>query len=287
MVAGSRSTPSSVVTIASVGASPLVSTWWTESSRSSGSMPSEKVRHACGSRSTSSTRWPSSASAAPIEATVVVLATPPFWLAIARTVVRRWLMSVPIMPDAPGRDWYPTCETATHVGDRTRHRPHGRHRPLVRPAARRARLRPGPGRPRRGAAGEDRRRAARGPRRGGRGAVRRPDRPGRPGPRRGPARRRRPPGRPAGQQRRLRAQGQVPRQRRRRRDRDARRPGHRRAPALPRRAQGDGRARPRRHHQRLQRGGVPAPRHLQRREGLGELVLGVGRQRVQATAASR
>src|SRR3954449_9051020 len=85
MVAGRRSTPSSVVTIASVGARPLVSTWWTESSRSSGSMPREKVRHACGSRSTSRTRWPSSARAAPSEATVVVLATPPFWLATART----------------------------------------------------------------------------------------------------------------------------------------------------------------------------------------------------------
>src|SRR3546814_14464497 len=50
-------------------------------------MPSEKVRHAWGSRSTSSTLWPSSARAAPSEATVVVLATPPFWLAIARVVV--------------------------------------------------------------------------------------------------------------------------------------------------------------------------------------------------------
>ncbi len=40
-----------------------------------------------------------------------------------------------------------------------------------------------------------------------------------------------PPGRPAGQQRRLRAQGALPRQLRRRRDRDARRPGHRGAAA--------------------------------------------------------
>jgi hypothetical protein len=65
-------------------------------------MPSEKVRHACGSRSTSSTDCPSSARAAPIDATVVVLATPPFWLAIARTVVRRWFID-PIMPDASGQ----------------------------------------------------------------------------------------------------------------------------------------------------------------------------------------
>ena len=41
-----------------------------------------------------------------------------------------------------------------------------------------------------------------------------------------------PPGRPAGQQRRLRAQGAVPRQLRRRRAGDARRPGHRGAAAL-------------------------------------------------------
>ena len=54
-----------------------------ENSRASGSMPRENVRQAWGSRSTTSTRWPSSASAAPIEATVVVLATPPFWLAMA------------------------------------------------------------------------------------------------------------------------------------------------------------------------------------------------------------
>src|SRR6478672_8193284 len=87
IVAGIRSTPSSVAMMTSVGSSPLVSTWWTESSRSSGSMPSEKVRHAWGSRSTSRTRWPSSASAAPSEATVVVLATPPFWLAIASVLV--------------------------------------------------------------------------------------------------------------------------------------------------------------------------------------------------------
>src|SRR4051794_21189475 len=107
MVAGRRSTPSSVVMIASVAGSPLVNTWWTDSSRSSGSMPSEKVRQACGSRSTSSTRWPSSARAAPIDATVVVLATPPFWLATARTVVRVVDMMAPIMPDARGELAHP------------------------------------------------------------------------------------------------------------------------------------------------------------------------------------
>ncbi len=43
------------------------------------------MRHAWASRSTSSTRLPSSANAAPSEATEVVLATPPFWLATATT----------------------------------------------------------------------------------------------------------------------------------------------------------------------------------------------------------
>ena len=62
-------------------------------------MPSENVRQACGSRSTSSTRWPSSASAAPSEATVVVLATPPFWLATART----WVFEAGTCPSCPSR----------------------------------------------------------------------------------------------------------------------------------------------------------------------------------------
>src|SRR4051812_36214551 len=88
MVAGRRSTPSSVSRMTSDACRPLVSTWWTDSSRSSGSMPSENVRHAWGSRSTNSTRSPSSARAAPIEATDVVLATPPFWLATASTTGR-------------------------------------------------------------------------------------------------------------------------------------------------------------------------------------------------------
>src|SRR3954453_556771 len=87
IVAGSRSTPSSVSSTTSAGSRPLVSTWWTESSRSSGSMPKENVRQACGSRSTSSTFSPSSARAAPMDATEVVLATPPFWLATASVML--------------------------------------------------------------------------------------------------------------------------------------------------------------------------------------------------------
>ncbi len=56
----------------------------------SGSTPRLKVRQAWGSRSTSSTRWPASANAAPSEATEVVLATPPFWLARAMIVALRF-----------------------------------------------------------------------------------------------------------------------------------------------------------------------------------------------------
>ena len=97
---------------------------------------------------------------------------------------------------------------------------------------------------------------------------------------RGPAGRPRPARRPAGQQRRLRAQGAVPRQPGGRRERDARRPRHRGAAAQPRGARRDDRARPRRHHQRLQRGGVPAARHLRRGQGVGEQLQRVGGERV-------
>src|SRR5437764_405444 len=44
------------------------------------------VRLPCGSMSTHSTRWPSSANAAARFSAVVVLATPPFWLANAMTL---------------------------------------------------------------------------------------------------------------------------------------------------------------------------------------------------------
>src|SRR3546814_7980114 len=96
--------------ITSPASVPVVCTWWTEGSRSAVSMPRENVRHACGSRSTSSTFCPSSASAAPTEATLVVFATPPFWLATARTVVPAAsvfclfaLISWHIMPYRPPR----------------------------------------------------------------------------------------------------------------------------------------------------------------------------------------
>src|SRR5947209_2642033 len=52
----------------------------------SGSMPWDIVRLPCGSMSQQSTRWPSSAKATARLSVVVVLATPPFWLANAITL---------------------------------------------------------------------------------------------------------------------------------------------------------------------------------------------------------
>src|SRR5918997_1220658 len=49
-------------------------------------MPCDIVRLPCGSMSTHSTRWPSSTKAAARLGVVVVLATPPFWLAKAMTL---------------------------------------------------------------------------------------------------------------------------------------------------------------------------------------------------------
>ena len=56
---------------------------------SGGSMPRPLVQFACGSRSMSSTRWPRSARAAERLRAVVVLPTPPFWLAMATTFMRK------------------------------------------------------------------------------------------------------------------------------------------------------------------------------------------------------
>src|SRR5690606_1443692 len=49
--------------------------------------PKARVSEACGSRSTSSTRWPACASPRARHRVVVVLPTPPFWLAIAQTCI--------------------------------------------------------------------------------------------------------------------------------------------------------------------------------------------------------
>src|SRR5947209_3070666 len=67
-----------------------IGTLWTrtsyiDSSSESGSIPWDIVRLPCGSMSTHRTRWPSSAKAAARFSVVVVLATPPFWLANAMT----------------------------------------------------------------------------------------------------------------------------------------------------------------------------------------------------------
>src|ERR1700751_3122397 len=52
-----------------------------------GWMPSPTESAPCGSKSTSRTRWPRSARAAPRLIVVVVLPTPPFWLATAMILV--------------------------------------------------------------------------------------------------------------------------------------------------------------------------------------------------------
>ena len=57
-------------------------------------MPCDIVRLPCGSMSTQRTRWPSSANAAARFSVVVVLATPPFWLAKAM-ILARWLTDAP------------------------------------------------------------------------------------------------------------------------------------------------------------------------------------------------
>src|SRR5687768_8156993 len=83
IVAGSRSMPSSVCWMAIAAPTRPSSTSWTLSSIASGSRPREKVRQDWASRSTRRTLRPCSANAAPSDATLVVLATPPFWFATA------------------------------------------------------------------------------------------------------------------------------------------------------------------------------------------------------------
>ena len=60
-------------------------TSYIESSKLRASIPSPVVAFPCGSRSITRTRNPSSARAAPRLTDVVVLPTPPFWLATAST----------------------------------------------------------------------------------------------------------------------------------------------------------------------------------------------------------
>src|SRR5579883_817738 len=88
MVAGRSSRPATPGTarVTSSTAWRRTNTSWSERPSASGSKPSENVRHAWGSRSTSRVRRSRSAKATPRECTVVVLATPPFWLATAGTL---------------------------------------------------------------------------------------------------------------------------------------------------------------------------------------------------------
>ena len=62
-----------------------ISTWYIDVSRPRFSMPRPVEALPCGSRSMISARWPSSARQAPTLIVVVVLPTPPFWLATAMT----------------------------------------------------------------------------------------------------------------------------------------------------------------------------------------------------------
>src|SRR5262249_21224956 len=61
-----------------------ISASYVDSSTPLGSSPNDEVAFACGSRSTTSTRTPT-ARHEPRFTAVVVLPTPPFWLAIAST----------------------------------------------------------------------------------------------------------------------------------------------------------------------------------------------------------
>src|ERR1035441_9604598 len=100
MVAGRRSSPGTPGTgqATSETLSRRTKTSCRERSSASESSPREKVRQAWGSRSTTRTLRPNSAEATPSEWTVVVLATPPFWLATASTSVTREVYACPTRP---------------------------------------------------------------------------------------------------------------------------------------------------------------------------------------------
>src|SRR5450755_21214 len=92
------------------------------------------VRFPCGSMSQHSTRWPSSANATARLSVVVVLATPPFWLASAITLGRAGTGSVAISFDLRlGRELIRACirrragKSFAHPGFQL----HGRPRRLV------------------------------------------------------------------------------------------------------------------------------------------------------------
>src|SRR4051795_9705544 len=93
---------------------------WTSTSNmdcssASGLTPWDIVRLPCGSRSTHSTRWPSSAKAAARFSVVVVFATPPFWLAKAMTLA--WGVTDELL--GSGRTiaaWFPLVRAVSCTG---------------------------------------------------------------------------------------------------------------------------------------------------------------------------
>ena len=218
---------------------------------------------------------------------MVVLATPPFWLATARSGSSRRARghhAAAVLRSAP-----PSMNAVRHVATHCPgHRTHAGIGLVLRPPARRVRARPGAGRraPANGWRSSPRE-LARAVRRRGGGARRRPRRP-RPSwpPSRPRLADRVAPGRPAGEQRRLRA--------------EAARSSTTRVEdeqylldvlvtavlRLTHAALGPMvRARRRRGRQRLQRRGLPAARHVQRRQGLRHLAERVGRPDLPRTRA--
>src|SRR5436190_639620 len=89
--APARSIEAQATSISRLRITSRMETWCTSTSyidfsSVSGSMPWDMVRLPCGSMSQHRTRWPSSANATARLSVVVVLATPPFWLANAITL---------------------------------------------------------------------------------------------------------------------------------------------------------------------------------------------------------
>src|SRR5215211_4125895 len=98
-----QATSTSRLRITSRIETPCTSTSYIDFSSVSGSMPWLMVRFACGSRSTQSVRWPPSTKAAARLRVVVVLATPPFWLVKAMTVVTKCLFARACVIPSPFR----------------------------------------------------------------------------------------------------------------------------------------------------------------------------------------
>ena len=98
-----------------------------ERSISSGFQPWDIVRLPCGSRSIASTRMPFSASATPRFSVVVVLATPPFWL--AKTITLATVGPLSVLARVFGRGSKRVSAIVAHLSD---------HASTLLPAPRRA-----------------------------------------------------------------------------------------------------------------------------------------------------